>query len=44
MNEYIAALVDEFAQLGITYAVFSPGRALQRWPCYLGNTVLLKPI
>ena len=25
MNEYIAALVDEFAQLGITYAVFSPG-------------------
>ena len=25
MNEYIAALVDEFAQLGITHAVFSPG-------------------
>ena len=25
MNEYIAALVDEFARLGITYAVFSPG-------------------
>lgn len=25
MNEYIATLVDEFAQLGITHAVFSPG-------------------
>ena len=25
MNEYIASLVDEFAQLGITHAVFSPG-------------------
>ena len=25
MNEYIANLVDEFAQLGITHAVFSPG-------------------
>ena len=25
MNEYIAALVDEFYQLGIRYAVFSPG-------------------
>ena len=25
MNEYIAALVDEFYQLGVRYAVFSPG-------------------
>lgn len=25
MNEYIATLVDEFAQLGITHTVFSPG-------------------
>ena len=25
MNEYIATLVDEFAQLSITHAVFSPG-------------------
>jgi len=25
MNEYIAALVDEFYQLGIRHAVFSPG-------------------
>ena len=25
MNEYIATLVDEFAQFGITHAVFSPG-------------------
>ena len=25
MNEYIAALVDEFYQLGVRHAVFSPG-------------------
>ena len=25
MNEYIAALVDEFHQLGVRHAVFSPG-------------------
>ena len=25
MNEYIAALVDEFFQLGVRHAVFSPG-------------------
>ncbi len=27
MNEYIAALVDEFYQLGVRHAVFSPGFA-----------------
>ena len=44
MNEYIAALVDEFAQLGITYAVFSPGSRSTTMAMLLGNTVLLKPI
>ena len=44
MNEYIAALLDEFAQLGITYAVFSPGSRSTTMASYFGNMVLFKPI
>ena len=44
MNEYIAALVDEFYQLGVRHAVFSPGSRLRRWLCFLLSMKDLKHI